>query len=229
MNTPVVSPEVSHAPSLKNLLDDLHAHRVKTMNPADLAININQRALLVSEHQPDTIAQVGSVFPDFDVAEVNGSRVRLADLVAQGPAVIVFFRFANCPACNIALPYYQRNLYPALQAHQVPLLALSPQQSDKLVEIKQRHHFDFLVATDSGNALGRELGILYEFDEASKASALAKGAPIGEVTGTGTWELPKPTVVVLDRQRVIRFIHTAPDWLARAEAEPILAAVADAF
>ena len=33
-------------PSLRKLLADLHAYRLKTMAPADLQVNIDQRALL---------------------------------------------------------------------------------------------------------------------------------------------------------------------------------------
>jgi peroxiredoxin len=104
---------------------------------------------------------------------------------------------------------------------------VSPQVPDRLVAIKRRHSLAFPVASDLNNALGRRFGILYEFDEASKQSALAKNNPIGEVTGTGTWELPMPTVVVIDRKRVVRFADVHPDWLIRTEAEPILAAVSE--
>jgi peroxiredoxin len=108
-------------------------------------------------------------------------------------------------------------------------VALSPQVPSKLVAIKRRHSLEFAVASDLGNTLGRQLGILYTFDEASQKLALAGGRPtIGEVTGTGTWELPMPTVVVVDRNRVVRFADVHPDWLLRTEAEPILAAVSEA-
>ncbi|KPC55016.1 peroxiredoxin-like family protein [Amantichitinum ursilacus] len=232
MNTPVtpqLAPQAStDNASLQQLLADLHAQRVATWAPEDLAVNVNQRATLVAQHNRAATAQIGDVLPDFSVQEVNGELVSLDELTATGPAVLVFFRFAGCPACNIALPYYQRALQPALQQLGIPLLALSPQRSDRLVEIKQRHQFDFRVATDRDNALARHLGILYEFDQASRDAATAKGNPIGDVTGTGTWELPKPTVLVVDQHKTIRYIDVAPDWLLRTEAEPIIQAAAAA-
>ncbi|HEX5657299.1 MAG TPA: hypothetical protein VFX59_08890 [Polyangiales bacterium] len=48
---------------------------------------------------------------------------------------------------------------------------------------------------------------------------------IGDVTGTGTWELPQPTAVVIDRNQVARFVDVHPDWLLRTEADPIPAAL----
>ncbi len=34
-----------------------------------------------------------------------------------------------------------------------------------------------------------------------------------------------PTVVVIGQDRIVRFADVAPDWLARTEAEPVIAAV----
>ncbi len=147
-------------------------------------------------------------------------------LLADGPAVLIFFRFATCPACNIALPYYERRLQPELQRLGARLVAVSPQVPDLLADIKRRQGLTFQVASDAGNALGRRFGITFESDEASRAAALAKGRTLGEVTGTGTWELPMPTAIVIGQDRVVRFVDVAPDWLARTEAEPIIEAVA---
>ena len=211
--------------SLRQLLADLHAERVATMDPKALKINIDQRQLLVDTADRTSFAKVGDALAPFSLQEVNTGTLTLDSLLQQGPAVLVFFRFAGCPACNIALPYYQRQLAPGLKKLGATLAAVSPQVPERLVDIKLRHNFDFLVASDLDNQLARQLGILYTFNQASRQAALANGKSIGEVTGTGTWELPMPTVLIIDRERVIRFIDVAPDWLVRTEAEPILAAV----
>ena len=211
--------------SVRQLLADLHAQRVATMDPKALQINIDQRQLLVRSVNRGRFVKTGDVLTPFELEEVNGATLTLDTLLEHGPAVLIFFRFVGCPACNIALPYYQRQLAPGLKKLGATLVAVSPQVPERLVDIKVRHNFDFHVASDLGNALGRRLGILYTFDQASQQASVASGKPIGEVTGTGTWELPMPTVLVIDRQRTVRFVDVAPDWLVRTEAEPILAAV----
>jgi peroxiredoxin len=211
--------------SLHQIFRDLHAHRVKTMDPATLQININQRKTLVETADRSRFVKAGDAAPPFTLREVDGDAITLDGLVQNGPGVLVFFRFEGCPACNLALPYYQRNLLPGLQALGVPLVAVSPQVPEKLVAIKRRHSLDFAVASDLGNELGRKLGILYSFDEASRQAGLANKRPIGEVTGTGTWELPMPTALVIDSARVVRFADVHPDWLVRTEADEISNAV----
>ena len=212
--------------SLHQIFRDLHAERVRTMDPAKLQININQRKTLVETADPSKWLKAGDQVKPFDLPEVDGGRVTLNGLLEHGPAVLVFFRFEGCPACNLALPYYQRNLLPGLRELGASLVAISPQVPERLRAIKERHKLEFSVASDLNNALGREFGILYTFDEASQKSSIASGKTIGETTGTGTWELPQPTAVVIGSGGVVRFVDVHPDWLLRTEAEPILAAVA---
>jgi len=217
---------MSQKESLHQIFRDLHAERVRTMDPAKLQININQRKTLVDTADPSKWVKVGDRVKPFDLPEVDGGRVKLNELLERGPAVLIFFRFEGCPACNLALPYYERNLLPGLREFGASLVAISPQVPERLRAIKQRHSLSYSVASDPGNQLARQFGILYTFDEASQQSSIASGKTIGEVTGTGTWELPQPTAIVIGKNGLVRFADVHPDWLLRTEAEPILAAVA---
>ncbi|MBK5552007.1 MULTISPECIES: peroxiredoxin-like family protein [unclassified Pseudomonas] len=211
--------------SLNSLLADLHAQRLATWEPAALQVNIDQRQRLVNEARVEDFVNAGDSLEPFTLLKVEGGSLSRDELLANGPAVLIFFRFAGCPACNIALPYYQRRLYPQLHALGVPLVAVSPQVPERLIEIKTRHNLELQVASDPDNQLGRRLGILYSFDEASRNASLAKGNGIGETTGTGTWELPQPTLVVIARDGTVAFAEVSPDWLVRTEADPVLRAV----
>lgn len=211
--------------SLTQALADLHAERVRSWDPAALQVNIDQRQRLVDDAKTDQFVRAGDILAPFELLRVEGGTLELDVLVANGPAVLVFFRFAGCPACNIAIPHYERHLQPALRERGVPLIAVSPQLPERLIEIRDKHQLTLQVATDKDNQLGRRLGILYEFDEASRQASLSKGAGIGAVTGTGTWELPQPTVVVIGSDHRVHFAQVSPDWLVRTEAQPIIEAV----
>jgi peroxiredoxin len=213
------------AASLRQRLADLHAERVRTWDPAVLQVNIDQRLRLVGTSNYDAFVKAGDKVAPFVVEEVGGEPLSLNALLQAGPVVLIFFRFAGCPACNIALPYYNEALQPGLKALGATLVALSPQIPERLEAIKSRHSLDFLVATDHDNRLGKGFGIVFEPDEASKAAAIAEGAFIGDTTGTGTWELPMPAAIVMGQDGIVRFAEISPDWLVRAEAEPILKAV----
>jgi peroxiredoxin len=210
--------------TVKRLLADLHAERVATWPAADLQVNIDQRAELVDRFDPSATAQVGDALAPFSFENARGGQIGLDDLVATGPAVLIFFRFAGCPACNVTLPYYRDFLAPGLEDLGVNLAAVSPQVPERLVEIVERHDLPFTVASDPGNTLGKRLGITFTTNEASQRYARAKGADLPAITGTGTWELPQPTALLLDRGRIVRWIEVTPDWMARTDAAPILEA-----
>lgn len=206
-------------------LADLHAHRVATMKPDDLAYNINQRQWLVDHANRAKFIKAGDVVEPFELPEVDGGQVSLDGLLALGPAVLIFFRFAGCPACNLALPTYRDHLLPGVVERGASLVAISPQVPQRLREIKERHHLGFRVASDTGNALGQKFGIVFTASAESQASILAKGVNMPEIIGTGTWDLPMPAAIVIDRDRTVRFAAISPDWMVRAEPDEILAAL----
>lgn len=202
----------------------LQAERERSWPPERLAANIGERRALVAAFDPATVVKPGDRVAPFTLVESGGAALTLDDLVASGPAVLVFFRFAGCPACNLALPYYDRALRPALEAAGGRLVAVSPHRPDTgLGAIGTRHALGFPVAWDQGNTLARRFGLAFAIGE------VPAGQPtpgwIGELTGLGTAELPQPAVILIDTDRTVRYAAVSPDWLVRPEADAILAAV----
>jgi peroxiredoxin len=212
-------------PSVCALLADLHAYRLRSMAPADLQVNIDQRQLLEDTADRAAFVRAGDVVEPFSLPEVHGGTITLTDLLLDGPVVLLFFRYAGCPACNIALRHYQAELYPALAELGATLVAVSPQVPGKLVEIKNRFGFGFPIVSDTGNGLARRFGITFTASAASQAHSRARGGDLGAVLGTGEWELPMPTIVVIDHDSVVRFADVHPDWLVRTEASVVIDAV----
>ncbi len=205
--------------SLKDRYAALQAERERNWAPAQLQANADQRRILTERFDPTVVAQPGTLLPPLSFQEVDGGVIDLDGLTANGPALFMFFRFAGCPACNIALPYYAETLWPALAERGIPLVALSPQQPDRLRDIKQRHSLPFHVATDADNGFARILGISFQPDH--RPSPPPPGW-IGEVTGTHSWELPQPAILLVGQGRDVQWLHVSPDWLDRPESTDIL-------
>lgn len=219
------SDQTPAAPSLRARFREVEDERRRTWPPQALAININQRTTLVAEHGRTPHVHIGDVLPATTLTATDGTQVSLDDLVADGPAVLVFFRFAGCPACNIALPHYRDTLWPALRAAHISLVAISPQPAALLGDIATRHDLPFPVVTDPALSLSRALGITYVYDDASRETAQAKGGTSQALNGTDGWELPKPAIIVIGPGRVVRFVDISPDWMDRTETPVILKAL----
>lgn len=202
----------------------LQRERERTWSAAAVADNALQRRLLTSRFDPASTIQVGGTLPAARLVDVgSGKPISLADAIGNSPTVLIFFRFATCAACNIALPYYDRVLGPKLGEQGVKLLAISPQVPDKLIEIVRSHRLQLTVLSDPDNGLARQLGLTFAPEDQPDPPPANW---IGDVTGTGGWELPYPSVLLVDGQGQVLYLHCSPDWLDRPEAEEILAAVA---
>ena len=86
--------------SLTAQFEALHAERVSTWEPEKLAKNVERRERLVAEFDPSQVVRVGDIVEPFELSGADGSALTLDQLVAHGPAVLIFFRFAGCPACK---------------------------------------------------------------------------------------------------------------------------------
>jgi peroxiredoxin len=215
-------PSLAAGESLAAAFASLEAERERSWAPEQLAQNRAQRQALRDSLDVTRVVGVGDRLDDFALGDMAGGALRLSDVVADGPAVLLFFRYAECPADNIALPIYDRGLSQPLRAIGVPVVAISPQVPEKLDAIRSRHGLQLTVATDRDNRLARALGLTF--------IPLATPEPppagwIGEITGTGTWELPQTATLIVDRHRVVRFAAISPDWLDRVEPDVIRAAL----
>jgi peroxiredoxin len=211
-----------HSDSVQKNLDALQAWRDTEWTPEHLAEHHAYRQKLQEEADWSRIIQVGDVVAPFVLDEVDGGSVVLADLLRTGPAVLIFFRFENCPACNAALPAYRDALAPELARLGVHLLAISPQIPDRLVAIKRRLDLPFPVASDPDASLIRSLGIAFAPTPEEQVERLQLGYDNPAVLGNGRWDLPYPTVVVIDQDYVVRFADAHPNWMVRTEVDTVL-------
>jgi peroxiredoxin len=206
-------------------LDKLQAERNASW-PADrLAAHEAFRLSLEETADRRAFVAPGDVVEPFTLLEVDGGVVSLDELLQSGPVVLIFFRFEGCPACNVALPAYRDALFPEAERLGAHLVAVSPQIPEKLRAIKERHGFEFLVAADPEATLLHAFGIAFGPDEEEQETRRRSGSDLGEVLGTGRWELPYPTVVVIDSNRVVRFADIHPNWMVRTEATAVVEAI----
>ncbi|MGC8918183.1 redoxin domain-containing protein [Streptomyces sp. PG2] len=103
--------------------------KVAEQLPADaLKVFGAEQAELAVAEPPSGIAEPGTPMPDASLLDVRGRPVTLDQARAGRPAVVVFYRGAWCPYCNLALRTYQRELVAELDERGVVMIAVSPQK-----------------------------------------------------------------------------------------------------
>lgn len=173
---------------------------------------------------PAGVARPGEELPDAGLLDAHGQPTTLRGTLAGRPAVIVFYRGAWCPYCNLALRTYQSELVGPLAQRGAALVAISPQKPDGSLTMQQSNELTFTVLSDAGNTLAGRLGILTEPTEAAKASQAALGLDVAALNADGAAVIPMPTTVIVDTSGTIRWIDVHPNYVSRSEPAEILAA-----
>ena len=174
---------------------------------------------------PESVISPGSIVDDAPVLDASGRETTLYAVLGDAPGVLVFYRGGWCPYCNIALRNYQLELLPSLMERGIQLVALTPQLPDASLSTVEKNELDFAVLTDLDNKLANFVGILSRPSEEVLAAQRGRGLDIAADNNTHTADLPMPTVIVLDANRIVRFIDVHPNYTTRTEASEILAAI----
>lgn len=183
------------------------------------------RADLDARGVPAGVAAPGTAMPDAELLDVTSAPTTLGRLRGGRPAVVVLYRGAWCPYCNIALRTYQTELVPALDERGVGLIAVSPQKPDGSLSSVEVNELTFAVTSDPGNQLAAALGVLTRPSADALVAQEILGVYLSERNVDGQTTLPMPTVVVVDGSGMIRWIDVHPNYATRSEVADILAAV----
>lgn len=211
--------------TLQTRLDEVSAW-VRDQAPAGTADKIDAAtARLAGSGIDERALQPGQQAPDFDLPDATGVLVRSAALRATGPLVLVFYRGAWCPYCNLALQAWQPHLA-ALRDLGATLLAISPQTPDVALSQREKLSLAHPVLSDAGNAVARRFGLVFELDESLRPVYAGFGIDLAAHNGDRSFELPVPATYVIDRDGRVAGVWFDVDYRRRPEPEDVMACVA---
>jgi peroxiredoxin len=194
--------------------------------PADVTAAFDtELTRIVGRGIPSGVAAPGAAMPDGDLLDVDGKPTTLTAVRAGRPAVVVFYRGAWCPYCNVMLRAYQETLIGKLDARGAALVAISPQKPDESLSLAEKHNLSYTVVSDPGNQIAGRLGIVFSLGEGARAGQAKLGTDLTAINADGTYDLPLATTVVVDAHGTIRWIDVHPDYTTRSEPAEIIAAV----
>jgi peroxiredoxin len=167
--------------------------------------------------------KLGDLIPDVTLRTVEGTEVSLRKLVAEKPAVLVFYRGGWCPFCNLHLASLS-SIKDDLTKEGVQLIAISMDQPSKLRETMQKDKLDYTLLSDSDADAVKAFGISYKVDDATLVKMKSFNVDLDAATGNSNHILPHPAVFVVNLKGIINFVHVNPDFKVRLEAAKVLEA-----
>jgi len=204
---------------------EMHAARDAQPPGGPAGAFAREQAELAGRGLPAGVAAPGTVLPDAPLLDAHGAATTLYAAAGEGTSVLLFYRGAWCPYCNIALSVYQERLLPQLTGRGVRLVAVSPQKPDGSLTMQQKNSLAFTVVSDPGNAIATRLGILTRPSAEARATQLSLGLDLADINADGTITVPMPATVILDSARTVRWIDVHPDYSTRTEPQQVIDAL----
>ena len=168
----------------------------------------------------------GADAPAFTLPDARGGEVALEELLANGPVVLVFYRGAWCPYCNLQLAAFQSALAD-IEAAGATLAAVSPQTPDQSLTLAEQRALEFPVLSDSGNRIAREYGLVYTSSQVNTGTLRELGVELADFNGDDTNTLPAAATFVIGQDGRIRFASVSGDYRWRVGPEEVLAVLRD--
>jgi peroxiredoxin len=212
------------ATSLKDAISTFQIQMAGQAPPEVLARLVPELEHLARSTYGSASPAVGARAPSFALPGARGGVVQLDQILAEGPAVVSFYRGAWCPFCNLQLRAYQAIL-PQIQALGATLVAISPQTPDNSLSTVEKAELSFPVLSDAHNDVARAYGLVFKLSDGLKALQTMFGNEPPKFNGDESWELPVPGTFVIDRGGIVRFSFVDPDYTQRAEPAAVLAAL----
>jgi len=213
-------------PSIKKRVAEFNQKMAKQKNGPKLSAKdmalMKTSADDLAKKLPNPGLKLGMMAPDFSLGNAYGKQVNLSSYLKKGPVVLVFYRGAWCPYCNIHLHALLESV-PVFKKYGAEVIAVTPQTPDKSVEQVKKDPLSFELLSDLNYDVAKAYNLY--FDVAPELHTFYKskfGIDLEAYNGKDRLGLPVPGTFVINRQGKIVAMHAELDYTKRMEPDEIL-------
>lgn len=163
---------------------------------------------------------VGDRAPAFSVNFADGKPYRFDPGLLSGPQIVIFYRGGWCPYCNMQLNDL-RLVEPKLRASGFEIVFLSTDRPQLLYSSPKEKNLNYTLLSDNELHAAEAFHIAYKLDDVTYARQLQYGVDLEKTTGNQKHELPVPSVFIIDKTGMIRFVYSNPDYTVRLGADAL--------
>jgi len=163
----------------------------------------------------------GDEIPQINLPNAVGKTIDVNSMLKEGPVVIIFYRGAWCPYCNLELNALQQAL-PEIKSLDARLIAISPNTPDDSISSIEKHGLEFEVLTDAGNKIAKEFRLVFNLAEELRPIYQQFNFDIPKYNGNDSWELPIPATYIVNTDGRIVHSFVNADYTQRMEPTEII-------
>lgn len=209
-------------PSFSQGLKELRNNLSKAM-PKE-ALDVFDADADASELKYDSIIKLsqGDKAPNFRLSNAINETVELYQKLRKSRVVLVFYRGAWCPYCNLALAHYQSILGDIKDAD-ASLIAISPQTPDASLNMKEKNALQYEVLSDNGNMVSRLYSTVFKNDNHPIEVMSDLGFNFDSFYPDDSRELPVPAIFIIEKDGTISFARSeGGDYRNRTEPQDLI-------
>jgi len=190
----------------------------------DDRVLMQKEAESLAKFLPSPGIKVGNKAPDFSLKNAFGKEVSLYSELKKGPVILVFYRGAWCPFCNMHLHTLQDSL-DSFKKYKAQLITITPQTPDKSTQQIKKDGYPFEVLSDLDDKVMKDYNLYFKLSKELDTLYKNKGLDIESFNGKNRIALPVPGSFVIDTNGVIRAMQADTDYMKRMEPKAIIEAL----
>ena len=210
---------VSYQQSLDQFMQESKTSK-SPFSDEDMAV-MEKAAATLAREMPEPGLKTGEHAPDFSLTNALGKEINLQKMLKGGPVVLVFYRGAWCPFCNMHLHALQTSL-PQIKQLGARLITVTPQTPDKSAEQIKKDGYPFEVLSDLDSQVMKNYQLYFELPDNLLAVYKKHGLDIEAYNGKGRAVLPVAGTFVINQQGIVVAKHADTDYKKRMEPADII-------
>lgn len=197
---------------------------------AELALPTREPELGVTDastlgsNAPDIGIAVGTQVPDFTVTTHEGEPTVLAELLTEGPLLVVFYRGGWCPYCNLQIRQMTQ-AWPAFEARGVLPVLISVDRPDAAALAQRTYEIPFPVLSDPALAAHGAFNVILTVDAETRAQYRNHGIDLEAWSGRNDGSIAVSSAFLVGADGVVRWAHSDLDYSTRPSVEQLLGVI----
>jgi peroxiredoxin len=210
--------------SLQEKLNNFAAVAKSKLSQEQKKVMIEALYRLKNQGLQNNFPKIGDSVRNFKLKDSLGSEVNLYDTLNDNAVLLLFYRGSWDPYCNLELKEYKDYYQEFLQAN-VQIFAISPEKKSLAQAFQNYHVFPFPLLIDKKNKLAKRFNLVYELDAKLVPIYENMGIDLKDRNDNKNNELTVPAAILIDQNRVIKYVFAELDYKKRAEPDSVLAVV----
>ena len=174
---------------------------------------------------PDGVGvAVGAVAPDASFLRLDGTAVKVSELTAARPLLLVFYRGGWCPFCNAQVHEFSTG-YPRLQELGVDVAFASVDRPDAGAVTKASWEVPFPLLGDPEATAHEAFHVVNALDQAGYDRLIGFGLDVEQWSGQKHHKIAVPAIFLLDTDRTVLWAHAAHDYKVRPTLDVLVPAL----